>query len=136
VNLHALHEPTAYAVDMLDQLVGYERPRVIADDLMDIDDDTLGPVLSDAHGFDVRIDHRPLARPVRTNRDPTVHSPAFHAIGPIDVRVQRGQDSVNISTIEGSIERREAIPRCQQSLLLTSGVSFPRPTEQPSRARR
>src|SRR5262245_31545524 len=66
----------------------------------------------EADRFDVRINRRPLAHPVITDAQVSIHAPAFPTIRPIDICAHGGQDSVNVAGIERAVDFREQIVVC------------------------
>lgn len=58
----------------------------------------------EAHRFDVRTDHGPLAGPIRAHGLATMNVAAIHAGGPSDIIGKRGQHAVNIPRVEAVVD--------------------------------
>jgi len=102
-DFHLLDKAILDGIDVMDCLVDEEISRHIADHLMDLDVCLAGFVLVDADGFDVGIQHVPLASPVLPHILASVDSSAFHAVGPVDQRMQVGEYGVYLTRIEGFV---------------------------------
>src|SRR5262245_48914315 len=94
---------------MFDQALRDNIPFQVADHLMDFNDSSSRLIGIEADRFDVRIDRRPLARPVITNAIVSIHTPAFPTIRPINIRAHESQDSVDVAGIEGVVDFCEQI---------------------------
>src|SRR2546425_11604957 len=62
-DLHAPDHAILDDVDVLDDLIGDDRPAAVAHDLMDVDDDASRLGGAEAPRLDVGVDHAPLAGP-------------------------------------------------------------------------
>src|SRR5206468_8160991 len=83
-----------------DHAIGDDGAVQVTHDLVDVDDDASVRVGDEASGLDARIDHRPLARPVRAHRLAAVHVAALHPVGPLDVGMHGGQGAVDVARVE------------------------------------
>jgi hypothetical protein len=88
------------AVHVLDHSLGNQGACQVTDDLMHLNHDCARWVGKETPGLDSRIDLAPLPKPVLANGFATVDPAAFHAVGPIDVRVHGRQHRVNVMAIE------------------------------------
>jgi hypothetical protein len=94
---------------MLDHLIRYDRAGPIADDLVDIDDETTTLVGPEASGLDVGINHTPLARPVVAHTVATVDPPALHPVRPVHVRMHDREGRRDVARIECVVGAAEEI---------------------------
>src|SRR5262245_8377813 len=119
-DLHVLDQTAFYQVDVLDHALRNDIPFQVADHLMNFNDRAPHLIGVESDRFDVRINRRPLARPVITDVLAAIHTPAFPTIRPIDIRAHGGQDSVNVSGIERAVDVSEQIVVCRHraSLLI------------------
>src|SRR5687767_13274978 len=85
---------------MLDHLICYNISSQIANDGMNISDNSPLLIGCEALRFDVRINQTPLASPVVTHSAMPLNTPAFHTIGPIYIRTHSSQNRINITGIE------------------------------------
>ena len=67
----------------------------IANHLMGFHQDATGPILFKAERFNPGIDDTPLPGPIFAHRQAHVHCPAFHTVGPFDLRMHRRQCRVD-----------------------------------------
>jgi len=76
----------------------------IADGLPNLCDDCVVSSPVEAHRFDVRTDHGPLAGPVLAHGLATMNVAAIHAVGPSDIIGKNGQHAIDIPRIEAVID--------------------------------
>src|SRR5215470_253999 len=112
-DFHVLDQTAFYQVDVLDHALRNDIPFQVADHLMNFNDRAPHLIGAEADRFDVRINRRPLARPVITDGLAAIHTPAFPTIRPINIRAHGGQDSVNVAGIERAVDVREQIMVCR-----------------------
>src|SRR5882757_6641473 len=99
VDVEAPDQAVLHAEDMPQPLVGQQPTLEVADGLVNLDDDlTLRPG-REGHGLDMRIDARPLARPIAANAVSAMDMTALHAVGPGDVAMKDGKDSLDIARV-------------------------------------
>src|SRR5712671_1741883 len=84
------------AKNMVYHLVGQQLAREVAHGLMDPHDGFCAGVRRESHRLDMRVDHRPLAGPVATNFEVSLHVATVLAVRPQDVCVQESQDAFNV----------------------------------------
>src|SRR5207302_962964 len=78
-------------------------------DLVNLD---LGATISqrrEAHRLDMRIDHRPLSRPVFADAVMAANISAFHSVGPQHVTMHGGENRCHVTGIEPFIESSEEL---------------------------
>src|SRR5262245_62125345 len=119
-DLHVLDKTTFYQVDVLDHALRNDIPFQVADHLMNFNDRTPHLIGVEADRFDVRINRRPLSRPVFADALTPIHTPAFPTVRPINIRAQRSQNSVNVAGIERAVDSREQIVVCRHRASLLS----------------
>src|SRR5262249_39974522 len=110
---HAFDQAALDHVDVLNYTLRNDISFQVADYLMDFNDSAPHLIGIEADRFDVRINRRPLARPVITYALAPVHTPAFPTIRPINVRAQGSQNSVNVAGIERAVDVLEQIVVCR-----------------------
>jgi hypothetical protein len=76
----------------------------IVDGLPNLYDDCVVSSLVEAHRFDVRTDHGPLAGPVLAHGLATVNVAAIHAVGPSDIIGKHGQHAIDIPRVEAVVD--------------------------------
>lgn len=76
----------------------------IVDGLPNLCDDCIVSSPVEAHRFDVRTDHGPLAGPVLAHSLATVNVAAIHAVGPSDIIGKHGQHAVDIPRVEAVVD--------------------------------
>ena len=108
-DFHFFDEPVLDGVDVMDDLVDEEIAVAVADHLVYLDVCPACLVNVDADGFDVWIQHVPLAKPVFAHIFAPLNSPAFHAVGPVDQRMEVGENGVYLTGVEGFIGRLKQI---------------------------
>src|SRR5215831_16084186 len=89
-----------HLVNVVDDLVGHDASGKIADDLVNLHDDTPGWVDLEAQWLDPGIDERPLPPPVVTHLAMTMDVSALHPIGPVDVGMHGRERAVDVAGIE------------------------------------
>src|SRR5205814_3101706 len=99
----------------------------VADDLMDVDHDAPLRLGGEAPWLDARVDHCPLARPVRAYRLAAVDVAAFHSIRPLDVEMHGGQRAVDVARVEGVVRGGQEIHGSRDQMLQPSHSQTPRP---------
>jgi hypothetical protein len=88
---------------------GSNRALGVANDLTDIDHGAAGVVRREAVRFDVRVDLPPLSGPVFPYRLAATHISAFHAVGPVNLRMHRFERAIDVSIVERPVGFREDI---------------------------
>jgi len=86
-NFHAPDEPILHQVRVLDEALGHDEPREVADDLVYRHNQLPVRLVVDSQRIDMRIERRPLPRLVVTDLIAAMNHAAFHAVGPFHVRV-------------------------------------------------
>jgi MarR family transcriptional regulator for hemolysin len=76
----------------------------IVDGLPNLCDDCVVSSPVEAHRFDVRTDHGPLAGPVLAHGLATVNVAAIHAVGPSDIIGKHGQHAIDIPRVEAVVD--------------------------------
>lgn len=99
-NFHAEDLGAVEAIDVLDRAVEDDFAFEIADDLMDVHDDSAVGKRFEALWFDDWVNHVPLARPVFAHTFVAANSTAFHAVGPIHIGMQEKQQKIKIALVE------------------------------------
>src|SRR5262245_35140510 len=94
---------------MFDHSLRDNIPFQVPDHLMDFNDSATSLIGIESDRFDVRIDRRPLARPVITDALMAIDTSAFPTIRPIYIRAHESQDSVDVAGIEGVVDFCEQI---------------------------
>ena len=72
----------------------------IANRLVNLNHKTPPFVVLDEKRFDVRINGRPLAGPVRSHRVNSLQMPAFHAVRPFHFRMEAIENSIETAGVE------------------------------------
>jgi hypothetical protein len=110
-DVEACHLAVSKAEDVFNRLVlqpvGLALKRLafeIADGLPNLCDDYVVSSPVEAHRFDVRTDHAPLAGPVLAHGLATVNVAAIHAVGPGDIIGKHGQHAINIPRVEAVVD--------------------------------
>src|SRR5687768_3887522 len=107
-NVHPAHQLAIELVDVPNGAVVEDVALKVAHDLLYVDCGPSAWAFAEAHGFDMRIDHGPLARPVSPHRFVPDFARAFHAVRPIHVRSQGAEDGLDVTCVEGVVQRAQA----------------------------
>src|SRR5882724_11814053 len=94
---------------MLDNPLRQNVAAEVADGLVDLDRDASISQRREAHWFNVRVDHRPLSRPVVADASMPRDMSAFHSIGPQHIEMQHGHNRVHVAGIESFVEVLEDV---------------------------
>jgi hypothetical protein len=88
-----------------DHLIRQEIPVEIAHDLMDLYDHFAFGTSRERDRLDMRIDHRPLTRPVAAHLGTSVDVTTFHAVCPNDILVHGCEHGLHIASVEAVVQR-------------------------------
>src|SRR5580704_8000175 len=89
-DFHAANEPTLDHIYVLYGPIQQGFPRAIKDDLVYLYYHPALCITVEFHGFDVRIEHGPLPRPIFADPNPAMNRAAFHSVWPQDIWLHRG----------------------------------------------
>jgi hypothetical protein len=106
-NLHADDLGAVEAVDVLDVAVEDDFAIEVADYLVNVHDDSAVGEGFETLGLDDGVNHVPLARPVFAHGLVAADATAFHAVGPIHIRMQEEQKEVEIALVECIVDGLE-----------------------------
>lgn len=81
----------------------------VANDLVDLDNNPTLSKLGNAACLDMRIDHLPLVRPVRTDGIPPSETSTAAHIWPVDVRRHIGKQGLDVAGVEADVEPAEEV---------------------------
>src|SRR5688500_10182227 len=107
-NVHPAHQLAIELIDVPDRAVVEDVALQIAHDLVYVDCRQAAWAFAEAHRFDMRIDHAPLAKPIGPHRFVPDFARAFHAVRPIHVRSHGAEDGVDITCVESGVQRAQA----------------------------
>ncbi len=102
---------------MLDGLIEDDFAVQVADELMNVRDNSAIRLSFEAQRLDDRVDQIPLARPVFADTLMAADSAAFHAVGPIHIGMQKEQQKIQVALVE-------SIVRGEQQILVVERWSF------------
>jgi hypothetical protein len=106
-DIEACDQPVLDPKNVTDHLIRQYVALKVAHDLVNFDDDFSVGAGGEGDGRDVRIDHRPLARPIAAHAFPSTNVAAFHPICPHDVLVHGCEHSLHVSGVEPVINEFE-----------------------------
>jgi hypothetical protein len=103
-NVKPTDQPVFDPKDVPDHLIDEEIPFEIAHYLMHLDDYFRFSAFRKRNRLDVRVDHRPLPRPVTAHAFAPVDMAPFHAVCPSDILVQGCEHRLNVACVEAIID--------------------------------
>ena len=98
--LHGQNQSILNAINMLGHSVCQQGTRQVTNNLMDLDYNRASWIGMEAPGLNHRIDLFPLPLPILADGLLSVDPAAFHAVGPIDLGVHSGQNSIDVTVIK------------------------------------
>ena len=106
-DIEALDQPVLDPKNVTDHLIRQYVALKVAHDLVNFNDDFPVWAGGKGDGRDVRIDHRPLARPIPAHAIPSTNVAAFHSICPHDVLVHGCEHGLHVAGVEPVINEFE-----------------------------
>jgi hypothetical protein len=114
-NIESLDQSVLDLKDVADHLVHDYLALEITHDLMDFDDNLSVWTIGELDWLNMRINHRPLARPIATHAVPSANVSTFHSVCPDDVLVQGREHSLHVAGVEPIVEELEQLQFAGQS---------------------
>lgn len=109
LDVHAGNQAIGEAIGVMDDGVDEEIALHVVDNLMHLDDPKAFVGWTNGEGIDMRVENSPLPGPVSTDRLASVLVAALHAIGPLHLRVQAGENGIHAAGVEIGVGTCEQI---------------------------
>lgn len=127
-------ESVAKRVDVLHHRIGQQHAGAVVHDLVDVNQHATVLAFDDPHRINRWIDGLPLPRPIATHGVVTMGATALCAGRPVDIRRERAKHAVEVTRVEGGVERNEL--RLNISVEVDINALSPRCVDLPPPARR
>jgi len=102
-DFHPLNQTLLNGESMPHVLIGQNRSRQVAHDLMHVDQNAPGFLRVEGHWLHVRTNLAPLLRPVGADLFRSTDKTAFERSGPLHIGSHENKGSVDVSGVEGRV---------------------------------